>query len=176
MITSDTKPIDGGIRILTMFLDHLFMTIIMMLFSLPVIVPSFTNRFNDSSEPAFFGIFEGPMKYVGLIGFALYFCKDMFNGRSISKRILKLQVVDNKTGKAATPIQCVVRNLFCVFWPIEVFVAVNNTSRRLGDKVAGTKLVYYKSTFERPKMKIFNLLLSFIIAYGFSLLIDLSVT
>jgi uncharacterized RDD family membrane protein YckC len=139
-------------------------------------IPDFIDRVNDSSEPTSFEMFEGPMKYIFLIGFSLYFCKDIINGRSISKRILKLQVVDNRTGQVATPIQCVIRNLFCVLWPVEVLVAVNNTSRRLGDRAAGTKLVYYKPPLEQPRIKILNMLFSFMISYGFGLLIDLSVT
>lgn len=54
----------------------------------------------------------GSWAYLGILGLALYFCKDIINGRSLAKRLLKLQVVDNTTGEVASPMQCFVRNLF----------------------------------------------------------------
>ena len=142
MTSNDNRPISVGTRLGAMLLDHVFMTIIAMVFFLPTIILSFTNAFKVSHEQTDLNFMEGPMKYIGLIGFALYFCKDIINGASIAKRILKLQVVDNKTGQVATPLQCFVRDIFCILWIIEVIVAMTNTSRRLGDRVAGTKLVH----------------------------------
>ncbi len=152
MTSMDNRPISVGTRLGTMLLDHLFMTIIAMVFFLPTMISGFLDAFKISHEQTDFNFMEGPMKYFGMFGFALYFCKDIISGRSIAKRILKLQVVDNKTGQVATPLQCFVRNIFCVLWIIEVIVAMTNTSRRLGDRVAGTKLVYYDPALEQPKI------------------------
>jgi len=171
MTPIDNRPISVGTRLGTMLLDHVFMTIIAMVFFLPTMISGFSDAFKVSHEQTDFNFMEGPMKYLSMFGFALYFCKDIINGRSIAKRILKLQVVDNKTGQVATPLQCFVRNIFCIIWPIEVIVAMSNTSRRLGDKVAGTKLVYYDPTLEQPKINIGKTLLPVIISYGLIVLI-----
>jgi uncharacterized RDD family membrane protein YckC len=171
MTTMDNRPISVGTRLGTMLLDHILMTIIVMLFFLPGMISGFPDAFNVSHDQSDFNFMKGPMKYLSMFGFALYFCKDTVNGRSISKRILKLQVVDNRTAQVATPLQCFVRNIFCILWPIEVVVAMTNTSRRLGDKVAGTKLVYYESTLEQPKINFGKTILPVIISYGLTLLI-----
>lgn len=171
MTLNENRPITVGTRLGAMFLDHLFMTIIAMVFFLPTMVSGFSDAFKVSHEQTDFNFMEGPMKYIGLFGFALYFCKDIINGRSIAKRILKLQVVDNKTGQVASPLQCFVRNIFCILWIIEVIVAMTNTSRRLGDKVAGTKLVHYDPALEHTKPSVGKLALPVIISYGLIVLL-----
>jgi len=163
---SNNKPINVGIRLVAMVLDHFFMTLIAMVFFLPGLIANISATIKISHEPTSFNFMSGPMMYISLFGFVLYFCKDLINGRSIAKRILKLQVVDNRTGQVATPLQCLVRNIFCILWPIEVFVAISNTSRRLGDRVAGTKLVPYDPGLEQPPIKIGKVLLPVIISYG----------
>ena len=154
-----------------MLLDHVFMTIIVMVFFLPTLISDFSDAFKISHEQTDSKFMERPTVYIAMLGFALYFCKDIINGRSIAKRILKLQVVDNATGRVATPLQCFVRNIFCVLWPIEVIVAMRNRSGRLGDRVAGTRLVNYDPALEQPKLNIGKTVLTIIIAYGFVLLI-----
>ncbi len=171
MTSLDNRPISVGTRLGAMFLDHVFMTIIAMVFFLPTMISGFSDAFKVSHEQTDFNFMEGPMKFLSMFGFALYFCKDIINGRSISKRILKLQVVDHKSGQVATPLQCFVRNIFCIIWPIEVIVAMTNTSRRLGDKVAGTKLVYFDPALEQPKINFGKTILPIIISYGLILLI-----
>jgi Predicted membrane protein/domain len=171
MITNENKPINVGTRLTAMILDHFIMTIIAMVFFIPYFISSFTHLFVDSDEPMDFNFMQGPKAYVALFGFALYFCKDCINGRSIAKRILKLQVVDNKTGEVATPLQCFVRNIFCILWIIEVIVAITNTSRRIGDRVAGTKLVNYDSSLDQPKPNAGKIALPVIISYGLTLLL-----
>jgi hypothetical protein len=111
--------------------------------------------------------------YLGLVGFAIYFCKDIINGRSIAKRILKLQLVNNSTGEIASPIRCLVRNIFCIIWPIEVIVSMITPSRRIGDRVAGTKLVFYDPSIEQPKVNFGKTLIPLAIAYGSLLLVML---
>jgi len=171
MTANDIRPISVGTRLVAMLLDHVFMTIIAMVFFLPTMISGFSGAFNVSHEQTDFNFMGGPMKYIGLFGFALYFCKDIINGRSIGKRILKLQVVDNKTGEVASPLQCFVRDIFCILWLIEVIVAITNTSRRLGDKVAGTKLVHFDPTLEQPKTNVSKLALPVIISFGLIVLL-----
>lgn len=171
MTINDNKQISVGIRLGTMILDHFFMTILAMLFFIPSMASGFSDAFKTSHEqnnPNFMG---GALGYLGLFGFALYFCKDIFNGRSIAKRILKLQVVDSVTGQVASPIKCFVRNILCVLWPIEVIVALTNTNRRLGDRIAGTQLVKFDPSQEQPKINIGKTLLPISISYGLMLLL-----
>lgn len=171
MTFNDNKPIKVSTRLRVMLLDHLLMTIIAMVFFVPTMISGFSDAFKVSHEQTDFNFMEGPMKYIGLFGFALYFCKDIINGRSIAKRILKLQVVDDKTGQVATPLQCFIRNIFCVLWIVEVIVAMRNTSRRIGDRIAGTKLVHYDPALEQPKSNIGKLVLPVLISYGLMVLL-----
>jgi uncharacterized RDD family membrane protein YckC len=171
MNSFNNRPINAGIRLATMLLDHIFMTIIIMVFFLPSMIAGFSNAFKITHQQANFNFMEGPMEYISLFGLGLYFSKDAFNGRSISKRILKLQVVDNATGQVASPLKCFIRNIFCIIWPIEAIVALINPGRRIGDRVAGTRLVYYNPALEQPKASIGGVILSVILSYGLMLLI-----
>jgi uncharacterized RDD family membrane protein YckC len=162
----DAQPIRKGTRLGAMALDHIFMTIIMTIFMVPEIVVMFSNAFRVSHDPIDFHFMEGPYKYLAFAGICLYFCKDIFNGRSLAKRILKLQVVDQKTGLPANPMQCFIRNLFCIIWPVEAIVALADTSRRIGDRVAGTRLVFYQPSQQKQKLNAVKLLIPLILSYA----------
>jgi uncharacterized RDD family membrane protein YckC len=99
--------------------------------------------------------------------FAVYFCKDCINGRSPAKRILNIAVVDYRTNASASSFQSLVRNLFIVIWPVEVIVALFDQERRIGDRVAGTKLKYYNSS-TTVRVNIAALLACILIAFVFS--------
>src|SRR5688572_26999482 len=159
------QKVNPGTRFGTMILDHIIMTMIAMVFSIPGMIIGFADAFKVSHEQTTPDIFGG-LSYVGLIGLAVYLCKDCINGRSIAKRILKLQLVDNKTGQVASPLKCFIRNIFCILWPIEVIVALVNPSRRIGDVVAGTKLVPFDPALEQPKPNFGQIAISLGIAYG----------
>src|ERR1035437_1969607 len=94
---------ERGIRLGSMLLDHIIMTMIAGIFFIPEIISSFSNVLTHE-QPT--NDMFGRMIYIFLIGFAIYFCKDCINGRSIAKRILKLQLVDNSTGQVASPLKC----------------------------------------------------------------------
>ena len=166
MKVTDNIQIRTGTRVGAMLLDHLFMTMIAMVFFIPGMISGFAGAFNVSHEQTSPDFMSGGLGYLSMLGFAIYFCKDCISGRSIAKRILKLQVVDNSTGQIASPLKCFIRNLFCILWPIEVIVAMTNTNRRLGDRIAGTKLVVFDPTNKQPKVKIGQVLIPVIIAYG----------
>jgi len=168
---TDNKQISVGTRLGTMLLDHFFMTMIAMVFFIPSMISGFSDAFKVSHEQTNTDFMGGTLGYIGMFGFALYFCKDIFNGRSIAKRILKLQIVDNTTGKVASPLKCLIRNILCVLWPIEVIVAMTNTNRRLGDRIAGTQLVKFDPSLEQPKINIGKALLPIGISYGLMLLL-----
>ncbi len=171
MTLTNERPITVGARLAAMLLDHFFMTFIAVAFLLPTMISDMFTSFTPSHEPTYFNFWGGSTMYFGMFGFALYFCKDIINGRSIAKRILKLQVVDNSTGQVATPIQCLIRNILCVLWFVEVVVAMTNTNRRLGDRLAGTKLVVFDPTLEQPKLNFGKLILPIIASYGILLLL-----
>lgn len=162
----------AGIRIGSMFLDHIAMTFIATIFFIPGIISGFSTAFEISHEQASPDIFGG-LSYIGLIGFALYFSKDAIHGRSIGKRALKLQVVDNSSGNVASPIKCFVRNIFCILWPMEVIVTLASPSRRIGDIVAGTRVVQFNPELEQPKINYGQIGLSIILAYGLLVLVML---
>jgi len=159
---------EKGTRLCSMLLDHFIMTMIAGIFFIPEIIRSIsTISTHEQPEQDIFG----GMSYVFLIGFAIYFCKDCIKGRSIAKRILKLQLIDKATGQVASPLKCILRNLFCILWPIEVLVAFINPGQRIGDMVAGTKLVLFDPTIEQPKLKLGKVVPAFVLVYGILILL-----
>ncbi len=173
MNATGNKQISVGTRLGTMLLDHFIMTMVAMVFFIPGMVSGFAGAFEISHEQARATFMGQTFSYIGILGIAAYLCKDCINGRSVAKRIIKLQVVDNSTGQAANPLKCLVRNLFVIIWPVEVIAALINPGRRLGDKVAGTKLVVFDPVIEQPKLNIGQFLISFAAAYILALLVML---
>jgi uncharacterized RDD family membrane protein YckC len=76
-----------------------------------------------------------------LIIFAIYINKDILVGRSAAKRILGQVVIDKETGMPANEIKCTIRNFTICFWIIEVIIVMFNPNRKIGDLIAGTKVV-----------------------------------
>ncbi len=129
------KPTLGN-RLWSMFLDHLLTTFILLVPILPFV---FLQQGRVEQGAPLSAGFQ--FAFLGLL--FLYFLKDSFNGRSLAKRVTKLQVVDNRTGEVATPLRCFVRNLPVMIWPVEVLVTFFSPQRRLGDLLAGTRVVNY---------------------------------
>lgn len=75
-----------------------------------------------------------------IILFSLFLNKDIFFGKSIGKSFVGLRVVSSRTGNPAGPIQCMIRNLFLLIWPLEALMLFFSPKRRIGDIVAGTKV------------------------------------
>ncbi|WP_256014179.1 hypothetical protein [Desertivirga xinjiangensis] len=67
--------------------------------------------------------------------------KDFYRGKSVAKRFYGYQIIDIKSNNIASPLKCMTRNITMVIWPIEVIAAWVNPKRRLGDFIAGTKLI-----------------------------------
>jgi uncharacterized RDD family membrane protein YckC len=130
-----TQKISVRLRLRTMLLDHLILCFVA---GAPFLVYEMTTPIHKLKGTTI-SWFVVPM-------FAVYFCKDCINGRSPAKRILNIAVVDYRTNVSASPFQSLVRNLFIVIWPVEVIVALFDQERRIGDRVAGTKLKYYDSS------------------------------
>lgn len=159
------QKVNSGTRLAAMFIDHFIMTFAMMIFAIPGMITSFAKAFNVGHDQPETDIF-GYSAYIMLIGFAVYWCKDSINGRSPAKRILKLQVVDNATGIAASPIKCWVRSIFLVLWPLEAIVALINPNRRIGDFVAGTKVVPFQPGTVKQKVNWRGTAIALLLAYA----------
>jgi uncharacterized RDD family membrane protein YckC len=78
-------------------------------------------------------------------------------------------VVDNNSGSTATPLQCLIRNIFVILWPVEVIVALFNQRQRIGDRLAGTRLSFYDSNTTGQK-KILPIIVAILLATLFTYL------
>lgn len=131
------KP-NVGKRLVSMLLDHFCTCFILAVPIVPFLFLTSRPDENAALAPGMQFLFLGVM--------LLYFFKDSFDGRSIAKRITKLQVVDNRTGKPASVGKCFLRNLSIIIWPVEVLITLFSSHRRLGDFIAGTRVVNFGSS------------------------------
>ena len=149
------------LRLASMLLDHVFMSLIMVVIIVPFALIALQNEGNLDTVPP-------SLLYAMAFGYVLYFFKDAVQGRSFAKRILKFQVVDNTTGEVASPIKCVLRNLLIPLWFFEIIPALFNTNRRLGDYLAGTKLVPYNPQKHQSTLDWAQLGIAFLLAIAIS--------
>jgi len=154
-------------RLGSMLLDHAIMCFVFFIFSIPLFYQSFRD---PSSQFANRGLFNFP-NLLSLLGMAIYISKDCVGGQSIAKRIFGLQIIEPKNGEDATPIRCVIRNIFCFIWPIEVIVTLFNPSKRLGDRIAGTKVVLADRSKIKPSINYIQIIVSIVLSYLVVLLI-----
>ncbi len=152
-----------------MLLDHVIMTFVMgfivfLLFGVGYLI--FGNP-NEFKMPEWF--VSLPI-LLGVLVFSIYFNKDAIKGRSPAKRMLGFIIIDNKTGKIANPIQSVIRNLTIILWPIEVIFSIFSPQRRMGDFIAGTKVIDDNKTLE-TELKTGQIIIAIIIGILFLLLI-----
>jgi hypothetical protein len=162
------RPIDFGTRMGTMFFDFSLMMTITAVLVLPLFYALEHDFFKIPYRQIDHELLKGTEFYIALLfllGIALLLCKDIVNERSIAKRVIKLQLVNHRTGQVAQPWQYVVRNLLLIIWPIEVIVAMIDPERRLGDRLAGTRLVRYDPSIEQPKPNFGYLALVIFITY-----------
>ena len=128
-------------RILSMLLDHFIMTFV-------IVPPMIILMILESN-----GILEirnGTFSVIFFFMMFIYLNKDFFNAKSPAKRILGYQIINQKTKKPASELQCFIRNLtIAVAWPLEVIVGLINPERRIGDFLANTKVV----ASEKEKLK-----------------------
>ncbi|MFN8208276.1 MAG: RDD family protein [Bacteroidales bacterium] len=167
-----------GIRLISMLVDHFIMTFAMFIPIVPFMVIGMREAFNISHEQT--SMAPSYIIYGFILGFALYFNKDFFDGRSPAKRILKIQVINYKTGEVAGPLKCLIRNLTIPVWPLEVIFILFNPERRLGDYIAGTSIASYNpdNIRKKPELKDYflpigiGIILTYLITIPFSLLSD----
>lgn len=172
-MTETKDKVTIGLRLASMLVDHFAMTFIVMLIVMPGFTVSMFDAFNLDHKPSSYGF--GGMLFLFALGFSAYFNKDIFNGRSPAKRILKLQVIDIQTGQVANPLKCLVRNLTIPLWPLEVIFVLINPKSRLGDKIAGTRIDYVENP-DKTKSDWSKFAISLLIAIGFSVIVSLPFT
>ncbi|NJK96917.1 MAG: RDD family protein, partial [Bacteroidales bacterium] len=96
-------------RLAAMLIDHIFMSVFMFVLMLPEFIYALIKSFEISHDSRFPG--QETLIFLFIAGFSVYLNKDFFNGRSIAKRILNLQVISNNSRETATPLQCFIRNI-----------------------------------------------------------------
>ena len=171
---SKLSVINSGFhRISSMLLDHIIMSFVILLpwGILMILLAIDIIKIDSQFLPMIF-----------LSTMFIYINKDFFNAKSPAKRILGYQVINLKTEKPATELQCFIRNLtLAIAWPIEVIVGYLNPKRRIGDYIANTKVVKSEkeslksilTDFKNKKMKlnfIIILIIGVIYFYGLSFL------
>lgn len=167
------RKLTEGIRIAALLLEYFIMFAIIMIFSFPALNNDSFGLFRITHEAYKLDTLTDPLIYLSLFGFSLLFCKDCINGQSITKRIIKLQVVDNKTGTVATPMQCFIRNTTLILLPLECLIALIRPDRRIGDKIAGTKLVIYEAGMNNnPERSFKKYILPLASAYAISIVLS----
>jgi len=163
-IIAESLKINSTTRFTSAVMDWIIMTLVVMFFSLPFMIYNFVDKSFK---------YDGILWYIAIIGIAFFFCKDCIYGQSIAKRILKQQVVNNKTGEIANPIRCFVRDIFMILWPIEGIATLINPQRRLGDIIAGTKVIEFDPELKKSKLNYFQIAISFLLAYLIMLLVPM---
>ena len=77
-----------------------------------------------------------------LLAFVYVFGSPAFFGNSLGKYLMRIKVVNEFDSKRPSGKQCLVRGLFMIIWPVEVFVILFSRSKqRIGDMTAGTLVV-----------------------------------
>ena len=118
-------------RILSFLIDHIT---IWFVFALFVVVEMFVQK--D------FELFLNKYYIFLLLFMFIYVFKDVINGQSIGKRILKIKVVDLSGNVPKLP-NLIIRNITILIWPVEA-ILVLLYKERLGDRLAKTKVVEQK--------------------------------
>lgn len=80
--------------------------------------------------------------FFSTLAFFLITCKDCYNGNSIGKYLMKIQILDIKRALPASPLKCVIRNYLYFIWVVELVVFLcSKNGDRLGDCLTKTKVV-----------------------------------
>ena len=102
-------------------------------------------------------------------GFAAFLCRDyLLGGRSISKRILGLSVVDRQTGEAVTGGRLVLRNLFFFLYPVDGGFLLFS-GRSLGERTTNTRVIRARNHCEirvKPFLIVGGIAAAIALAFG----------
>jgi len=163
--TTPENKNDVLLRMKLMALDHFIMCAICSIVSIFFVGIGYLvvgNPFESAAADSFFyfAIFSA------LTVCSIYLNKDAIKGKSPAKRSLGFVIVDYKTGEIAHPIKTLLRNITVVIWPLEVVILFFSTERRIGDYIAGTKLVADSKTLN-TELKIGQIIIAFAIGIIF---------
>lgn len=113
------------------------------------------------------------VQFLSAMMVTMLLCKDCINGKSAGKRIMKIEIANEKEGEQVSAVSCIVRNIFVVLWIIEILVLFISKEKRIGDYVAKTKVVS-NSKVEKIKIDkntLLTVLLCFCIIFLFMFLV-----
>ena len=137
-----------GSRIASMFLDYLFVMIVIPVVGMVALGLYTLDAGPDEADPI---IMLKGVRWIMVLTIGLWLSKDVFGGRSLAKRILRHQVVKKGTETPAHPLRTLLRNLTTLFWPIGFIWTLVRPQRRLGDLIAGTEIIAYEGqAFSAP--------------------------
>jgi len=96
-----------------------------------------------------------------------YLCKDIIGGQSLGKRVFSIKTVDYEDeNNTPSSVSLVLRNIFIFLWPIEIIVLVfSKEKRRLGDRIAGTKVVRITTSLKPRAILAASLLVTILAAF-----------
>lgn len=173
------SPVTSGNRLVSALIDYIPAMMISMvintivtIIALPDLEEFILESQNGVSDAEaiehmfrFFGVFKSMI--IGLsialaVSYFYFLSKDFFGGRSIGKRVMKLQLVMKDGHSPVSGIRMIVRNLFLVLWPVEVIMYLANSGQRLGDLLCKTTVVRASEDNKQPiniKSLIVNLLI-----------------
>jgi uncharacterized RDD family membrane protein YckC len=120
-------------RIAAFILDHFILTFLIVLLIFVFLGASYLDTI--SAEKTISTILFGL-----IVGFGIYFLKDIFKGISPGKWIMGIMVRDDQNRNIIPSFgRLFLRNIFLLIWPIEFIVlAVSDHKKRIGDIVART--------------------------------------
>jgi uncharacterized RDD family membrane protein YckC len=152
------------VRIGSALIDQISLPLSGVIFSIPKLIYGLVNDLQSTVQ-----LNNDTAVYEAIILFSIFLNKDIFFGRSIGKYLTGLRVVSVKTGNPAGPIQCSVRNLFVLLWPLEVIMLFFSPDRRIGDIIAGTRVQESTVTGHEEKWRVvpatISIVASFTIVY-----------
>ena len=170
-MTESTTKITPALRLGSMLLDHAITCFALVIVLLPFLLFSIFKGFTGTASTEILTpAFSGDLLLMSAV-FAIYYCKDSIDGRSMAKRITKLQVVDARSGATAGAIRCCIRNLTIPIWPLEVLITLFSPTRRLGDFIAGTKTVAFDNAKDKMPANWANIIVAFLIGFAFTVLL-----
>jgi uncharacterized RDD family membrane protein YckC len=126
-------------RLQSISLDFSYILSLLIPFIIVIIIFIFTDIFDIQNIG--FDIVNTLFYLVMLLVIFFVLNKDIFNGQSIGKRIHGYKVVGNNTNELPSDFKLMIRNITIAIWPIDLAYSIINPYRRLGDLIAGTKVI-----------------------------------
>ncbi len=128
-------------RMQSMISDLWFSMIVSLPFFLLFLIPFLTIQSLILDNDDFLTSYLLTMIVPWLIMMFILLNKDIANGMSAGKRTFGYRIVDYKTKGDVSKIQCMMRNVTMMIWPLEVIMILISPNRRIGDLIAKTEVV-----------------------------------